>query len=223
MSRPPDEPPPPRPAPRHFACSTAGQESFFGPLVVTACYLDPRCLRSLVPLGLDRTQPEALSRGALRRLVRRLRVLVPHESVLVLPPRYNELHARMGGLPPMLAWAHGRALEPLARAYPDCQQVLCDRVVPGEDMDRALARCGGAPELLPLAPGDPSPALVVARLLARERFLEKLGSLGEEAGMVLPDERGDPMQAAKSLSSRSGLGIMRKLAKLHFQIMERLG
>lgn len=211
-----------------FACTTAGERNYFGPLVVLACFLDPQVERAVAATGLGRADLSKLRRGQIRGLAKKLRILVPHESVRLGPEKFNQLRAKMEGREALLAWAHGKALTPLARAFPACTRVLCDRVSPGEALDQALRACGGAPEVVPVpGPGQepegvPELALRAAWVLAQELYLEAMTKLSETHGVTLPTDPETSLATAKLLFSRGGMSIMRKLAKLDLEITESL-
>jgi ribonuclease HIII len=132
--------------------------------------------------------------------------------VRVNPPRFRELARKLSGERGVEAWAHGKALAGLLRAYPDCDHA---RVVDleGLGLEEVLPELGGALELRAAGPWEQEPGAWAARMLARHEYLGALAKLGEQAGLELPADPGPEQDRALELLSRRGPGIIRQLAK----------
>ena len=191
----------------YLALASAGTDSLLGPLVVAACMVTPRAERALRALGPGEGWPQHP-----RSLTRKLQAICPHEVVRVGPPRYRELEGKLEGLRGVEAWAHGKALAGLLRAYPDCDHARVANLE-GMDLEEALPELGGALELLPIQAWAEEPGAWAARMLARFTYLRALAKLSEKAGMDLPADPGPELDRALELLSRRGPGIMRQLAK----------
>lgn len=209
-----------RPAPRRIGCHPGGARDYFGPLVVAACYLEPASERALRRLRLGAPGRSDRQVGL---LAEKIRVICPVELLVIGPARYNQLHAKMKAPGELLAWAHAKAALGLLRAYPGCVQVLtCPQPDP-LPLEEAMKHTGGAVELQVVPEGTADPATEAARILARAEYLRRLGLLFEEAGLEPPSGSPPELARARELYRSRGLGIMRKLAKLHLRSEEELG
>lgn len=195
------------PSPPYLALASAGADTPLGPLVVAACLVTPRAARALEALG-----PGPGAPAHPRSLARKLAAICPHEVVRVGPARYRELARKLPGPRAVEAWAHGKAMADLLRAYPDCDHArVAD--LEGLGLEEALPELGGALELRPAGAWETEPGAWAARMMATFAYRRALATLAEEAGVALPPEPGPEQEQALLLLSRRGPGIMRKLAK----------
>ncbi len=202
-----------------------GKGDFLGPLVVAAAFVRPGQEALLAEYGVrdskqmtDRLATEAAD------LLRRT---VPFEVVVIQPPRYNELHAEMGGnLNRLLAWAHGKALEGLLAkpACADAGAVVVDQFSKGPLLRRALGPRAGALPLEERPRAESNPAVAAASVLARDAFLAALRRLGEEVGVPLHKGAGAPTDAsARKVMAKGGRELLSRVAKMHFKNAEKVG
>lgn len=192
---------------RYLALASAGSESVLGPLVVAAAVVSPRAEQALLALGPDSAFPRHP-----RSLARKLRSICPHEVVQVGPARYRELAAKLEGERGVEAWAHGKALAGLLRAYPDCHQARVASLE-GLGLEDSLPELGGALEIRAAEAWEREPGVWAARMLARFAYLQAMARLEEKAGMKLPADPGPELNRALELLSRRPPSIMRLLAK----------
>src|SRR6266545_471428 len=98
----------------HFGVDESGKGDFFGPLVIAGVYVDHGIARKLLDAGV--VDSKRISSDA------RIRVLADTirktslglvETVLIGPPKYNELYEKFGNLNKLLGWGHARVIENL--------------------------------------------------------------------------------------------------------------
>src|SRR6218665_461524 len=91
----------------HIGVDESGKGDFFGPLVIAACYVGPEHLAELegVKDSKKLTDPQAM------RLAEIIKKTCPCYVLCIMPPKYNELYAKIGNLNKLLAWGHAQAIE----------------------------------------------------------------------------------------------------------------
>ena len=91
----------------HIGVDESGKGDFFGPLVVAGCYVGPEHMPDLdgVQDSKKLTDKKALE------LARNIRAVCPHEVLIIMPRRYNELYAESKNLNRWLEWGHAKVIE----------------------------------------------------------------------------------------------------------------
>src|SRR5205085_8036354 len=110
---------------------------------------------------------------------------VIHETIVIGPERYNELHASFGNLNKLLAWGHAKIIENLLERVPDCPRALSDQFANPRVLQRALQERGKTIELEQRTKAESDPAVAAASILAREKFVKWLDEAGQMHGVHL--------------------------------------
>jgi ribonuclease HIII len=193
----------------------AGKGDYFGPLVAAACFLDPKIAPFLdeVPLRDSKT----VSAAEVEAGAEMLRRTVPHEIVVINPPKYNELYEKFRNVNALLAWAHKTAITAVAEKT-GCRKVLIDKFADVSVMRRAFGEAFGAMDLTMRVRAESEPAVAAASILARDAFVRGVARLSRSIGFKLPLGAGDPVdRAVRALVAARGEGFLREVAKLHFK------
>jgi ribonuclease HIII len=200
----------------------SGKGDYFGPLVVAAMLVKPEDVPVLATLGArdsklvgDREAMD-MARTLIESYPKRIAV------VSVGPVKYNELHKKFGGnLNNLLAWGHATAVEEVLANEP-CGRVISDKFGNERLIADALKKKGIQVKLEQRVRAESHPAVAAASILARARFLVELRRLGDEIGVKLHKGAGHPVDAvARELWKMGGLGILGRVAKLHFKTTEK--
>ena len=205
----------------HIGTDESGKGDYFGPLVVGGVLVETGTREKLAALGVRDSKKlgDARCRG-LAAGIRRICV-ERYREVIIPPERYNTLYEefrREGrNLNHLLAWAHARAIESLLECAP-CGLAVADQFGNERYIRSRLMNKGREIELIQEHRGERYLAVAAASILARDRFLEYLGRLSEEAGLTLPKGAGPPVvSAAREYVGRHGTDKLFRVAKLHYK------
>lgn len=198
----------------------SGKGDYFGPLVVAAVLVPEEDLDTLTTLGIKDskrlTDQKALS------LALQLGQTYPHNTVAISPKRYNELYKGFGNLNKLLAWAHARAIENLLAEH-EPKAILVDQFADPEVLKRALFEKTRKNVLIQKTRAEEHPAVALASVLARAKFLRDLRRLSEQLEFSLPKGASAEVEtAARELYRRAGLEGLSLAAKLHFKTTLRV-
>jgi len=203
----------------HFGIDESGKGDFFGPLVIAGAYVDPEIARALQKAGVQDSKKigsDARIR-ALARTIKQIRGMVI-ETVVIAPPRYNELFDKIGNLNRMLAWGHARVIENLVKRRPDCPRALSDQFANPKLIERALMKAGQGIVLEQRTKAESDPAVAAASIIARERFIDWMDATGERLGVKLLRGASAQVKAlAGELVAKSSPAILHDTAKTHFK------
>jgi ribonuclease HIII len=203
----------------HFGVDESGKGDFFGPLVIAGCYTDRGITRHLMEAGIQ----DSKRIGSDQR-IRQLAAIIRQtqgavQSVVAIgPERYNQMYRKFGNLNRLLAWGHARVIENLLELRPDCPRALSDQFANPALIKRALLEKGRAIQLDQRTKAESDVAVAAASILARERFIDGLRTLGKEFQKELP--RGASAQVklvARELVAAQGPEILERIAKTHFK------
>ena len=204
----------------HIGSDEAGKGDYFGPLVVAAAYADETALLRLPQAGVR--DAKRVSNSRLWQLDKAVRQICPAcEVVLISPPRYNELHAKMRNLNRLLAWAHARAIENLL-AQVDCNLAVTDQFGDESYLEHSLMKRGKQIRLLQRVRAEDDPAVAAASVLARAAFLRAMERLSAETGFTLPRGATHVLPTARQVLEKGGEELLRQVAKLHFKTTKQV-
>ncbi len=199
----------------------SGKGDYFGPLVVAAVALTADNWRVAEALGAQ--DSKSLTDRRATALADELRGAFPNEVVTILPPRYNELYAKLRSVNRLLAWAHARAIEEVLARAPGATAAVADQFGDEALIRDALFKRGRDVRLVQMPRAERDPAVAAASILARAEFLRRLDALGRDAGMRLPKGASAQVEAvARALVASRGAEMLTRVAKRHFRTTQRV-
>lgn len=218
---------PERLAPR-IGVDESGKGDFFGPLCVAGVYVNESVLRAWQSLGIRDSKNISSDRriAELARQIRATRGCVV-EVLSIGNEAYNRLHAKMGNVNTLLAWAHARVIENLLarrdQMQPPPVRAISDQFASGKHViERALMARGRELELVQRHKAEEDPAVAAASILARDEFVRRLAALGKKFGREFPRGAGPAVdEAARQFVAEFGPERLREVAKVHFRTAQR--
>ncbi|MGN0866311.1 MAG: ribonuclease HIII [Oligosphaeraceae bacterium] len=208
----------------HAGIDESGKGDFFGPLVVACAYTDAGTAAQLLDAGVRDSKAVSSDRQILA-LEARIRELLPRRFALVAisPERLNQLHARMGNLNQILAWAHARALESLLETAPDCPRAISDQFGRGDLVRRHLMERGRKILLDEHPKAEADVAVAAASILARAAYIREISRLSQAAGLLLPKGCSEKvLSCAKEFLKLHPREELARFAKLFFKTSQSL-
>lgn len=207
--------------PAWIGSDESGKGDYFGPLVVAAVALTAENWRELPELGVR--DSKALTDARATSLAAQVREAFPHEVVVIMPPRYNQLWQKMGSVNKVLAWAHARAIENVSANDPAAIAAVADQFGDEALIRNALFEKGRELRLVQMPRAERDPAVAAASVLARAEFLRRLEQLGRTLGVRLPKGASSQVDAmARALVKAKGRDVLGEIAKVHFRTTQRV-
>jgi ribonuclease HIII len=203
----------------HFGVDESGKGDFFGPLVIAGVYVDRGIARKLLDAGVvdsKRIGSDARIRALAETIRKNSLDLV--ETVLIGPPKYNELYEKFGNLNLLLGWGHARVIENLLARKPACPRSLSDQFADARVINASLLKYGRKITIEQRPRAESDIAVAAASIMAREAFINWLERKSKELGLRL--DRGvspSVKESARKLVELSGAGTLREVAKVHFR------
>lgn len=203
----------------HAGIDESGKGDYFGPLVVSAAFVDTQTAREFIRAGVTdskviRSDKRISDLAELIRTQSRGRFSV----ITIGPEAYNRLHDKLGNVNRILAWGHARALENLLERAPECPRAISDQFGNKRLVLDALMRKGREIVLEQHTKAETDIAVAAASVLARAQFVNRLADLGERLGVELPRGAGAAVdKVAAQLANNGGYDTLGGVAKLHFR------
>ncbi len=193
----------------------SGKGDYFGPLVVTAVFVDATTESELRLMQVR--DSKKISDGRILELAPDIRAICPHSVVVIGPQRYNELYRKIKNLNRLLAWGHARALENVLERV-ECGLAIADQFGDERLIRHALQEKGRSVRLVQMPRAESDVAVAAASIVARAEFLLRLKRLSDEVGTTLPKGASPAVElAARMIVKRHGQERLKSVAKLHFK------
>ena len=208
----------------HMGVDESGKGDFFGPLVISAAYIDKPLLEKMRELDVKDSKNITSDKKALY-IGSELRKLLGKRFSLVSigPAAYNRLYSKMRSVNRILAWGHARAIENLLEAVPDCPKAISDQFGDKKTVERALMQKGRGIELVQRHKAESDMAVAAASIIAREAFLRALLKMQKEYGMEFKKGASAAVcDAAAALVRNHSPETLLKTAKCHFKTTDKV-
>lgn len=193
-----------------------GTGSYFGPVVVCACFLDQTTLNEISMI--DIKDSKKLSDKDILRIAPKLMDKVVHYLYILDNIKYNEA-IKNNNLNVIKAKMHNYALLQLIKKIGYQPQVIVDQFCLPKNYYQYLNDTKNVVTNIHFETKAEDKYLVVAiaSIIARYAFLEEMDTLGKSLNTVLKGGAGSNVDIqAKELVEKHGVEILEKIAKLHF-------
>ncbi len=210
----------------HIGTDESGKGDYFGPMVIAGIWLDKSTKAKLEALGIK--DSKLLSDKRCSELATKIREICrgKFEEVEIPPERYNELYDQFKkegkNLNHLLAWGHARAIESLLERHP-CSHAVADQFGDEKFILSKLMEKGKGVELVQTPKGERYIAVAAASILARDRFLSRMGKLSQEYGVDLLKGASEAViKPAQSIIEKKGVSELKKVVKLHHKTTQKI-
>lgn len=203
----------------YIGTDESGKGDFFGPLTISAFYIDDNIKAQLISLGVK--DSKLLSDYQINSIAGSLKKIknVIYETVLISPLKYNELYTKFGNLNLLLNWAHSKAIEVLLG------KVNTETVITDKFSKKELNISSGNNHkinFIQTEKGERFLGVAAASILARNAmnmWFEK----HKQNGLLLPKGASvDVANQARMIRTKYGEAKLKDLAKLHFKTFQKI-
>lgn len=204
----------------------SGKGDYFGPLVVAGVYVDESSAKILAMEGV--TDSKKLSDKKVKDLAKFIEHACSNKFVIIeiSPEKYNNLYdqfAKEGKkLNTLLAWGHAKAIEELLGKVA-CEIAIADQFADEKFILEKLQEKGRKLRLIQVHKAERNIAVAAASILARARFLDKLGRSSTMNNIKMhKGASSQVVNTAKQIVQEKGRNYLRKVAKIHFKTTQKV-
>ena len=200
------------------AISVAGKDDYFGPLVVSAIYIDAWIEAQLVMLGVL----NILSDEQVIVVAERIRDIAPCVVVTIGNKNYNEAFAKLRDADKLLAWSYTRVIEQIVEKTP-CHSIVASNFGDESIIQSALTKKNQRVTLRQ-SPKPNEMGVVAATILARAEYLRRLTLLSTQVGITLPEGASNTSinTVEREIVAKDGQAVLSEVAKLHVKAPEKI-
>jgi ribonuclease HIII len=205
---------------KYIGSDECGKGDFFGPLVVSAVYVDEESKKLLDKIGVR--DSKELSDYQISSLAKEIKKIIGKnfEIIRINPHKYNQLYKQFNNLNKLLNWAHSKAIDNLLDNTL-CKFVITDKFSKKE-LDLVAFSKHSDVEFVQETKAEKYIGVAAASILARDSFVDWFKTQSKK-GLVLP--KGSSIETekfAKRLFQRFGEEKLNELGKLHFKTFTRI-
>ncbi len=214
---------------KYYNCNAVGSDEvgtgdYFGPIVVTACYVKKDQIEALEKLGIG--DSKKIDDEKIKKIAPEIAKLVKYKSVILTPEEYNEKHTKDTNMNKIKAILHNRVLYEIVHD----EKAKYDYIIVDE-----FARENRYYEYLKDQPviqkditfltkaEDISPAVACASIISRYLFLKEFDKICDNIHIPLPKGAGkDVDEIGEEVVEKYGEDKLKEIAKLNFKNTDRI-
>ena len=214
---------------KYYNCNAVGSDEvgtgdYFGPIVVTACYVKKDQIEALEKLGIG--DSKKIDDEKIKKIAPEIAKLVKYKSVILTPEEYNEKHTKDTNMNKIKAILHNRVLYEIVHD----EKAKYDYIIVDE-----FARENRYYEYLKDQPviqrditfltkaEDISPAVACASIISRYLFLKEFDKICDNIHIPLPKGAGkDVDEIGEEVVDKYGEEKLKEIAKINFKNTDRI-
>ena len=201
-----------------------GTGDYFGPIVVSACYVSVDDVDFLVELGIK--DSKKMSDSEIRNVVPKVIKRIPYHTFVLGNKQYNDLYSSDMNMNKMKAVLHNKVLSNFAdkNKYP-YDHIVVDQFENPKSYYNHLKdsafKVYGITFLTKAE--DQCLSVACASIISRYVFLQEMDRMTKDLGMEIPKGASDIVDAVgKEIVSKFGKDKLNQIAKMNFKNTERI-
>ena len=199
-----------------------GTGDYFGPIVVTASYVDIKDKFMLEELGIR--DSKKITDEKIKDIVPKIINKIPHTTFILYPSEYNE--KGITNMNKIKAILHNKVLYNLIhKDNYDYKKIVVDQFVYPQKYYEHLAGTNNLVKDITFTTHaeDKCLSVAVSSIISRFVFLKEMDKLSNEIGVNLPKGAGINVdEVGKNLIDNFGFDILKKYAKLNFKNTDKI-
>jgi len=214
---------------KYFTCSAVGSDEvgtgdYFGPIVVTACFVEKGIIEELKKLGVG--DSKKIEDSKILKIAPQIAKMVPYKSVILTNKEYNEKYNKDINMNKIKAILHNRVLYQLVQEEkPKYDYIIVDefareaRYYEYISDQKAIQR--GITFLTKAE--DKNLAVGCASIISRYLFLKEFDKICDEIHIPLPKGAGrDVDEIGEEVVEKYGEEKLQEIAKVNFKNTDRI-
>ena len=200
-----------------------GTGDYFGPIVVTAAYVEKEDIPFLEELGVK--DSKKMTDDKIMEVVPTLITKIEYESIILSNKEYNEKYSEDLNMNKIKAIMHNRVLLKLSEKHKNTDYVIVDEFANPKVYFNYLKTSNNVYRNITFLTKGETKSLSVAcaSLISRYIFIKEFDKLGESVDMFLPKGASNLVdEAACNIIKKYGFDKLKDLAKLNFKNKEKV-
>ena len=201
-----------------------GTGDYFGPIVVTASYVNTKDINFLEGLGVK--DSKKLTDEKIIKIAPEIIKRIPHVSVILTNKQYNDMYTKEINMNAIKAIMHNKVLHALITKQPfDYEKIVVDQFVYPKKYYEHLKNAKYIVKNISFTTKAEDKCLSVAcsSIISRYIFLNQINEMSKELNtQILLGAGYDVDEIAKKLKDKYGMDKLKELVKLNFKNTEKI-
>lgn len=201
-----------------------GTGDYFGPIVVTASYVNKKDISFLENLGVR--DSKKITDEKIYKIAPEIIKRIPHTTIILTNKQYNEIYSNDINMNRIKAILHNKALCTLINKDKfDYEMIVVDQFENPKSYYNHLKESKYIVRNINFTTKAEDKCLSVAcsSIISRYIFLNEIKKLSNELGMFIPLGAGPIVdETAKKIKDKYGINKLREIAKLNFKNTEKI-
>ncbi len=201
-----------------------GTGDYYGPIVVTSCYVKKEDINFLKELGIK--DSKKITDDIILKIAPQIAKKIKYRSTILYNEEYNEKYHKDLNMNKIKAIMHNKVLyQMMQEEKPEIDYIIVDEFAKENRYYQYIEGTGPIQRGITfmMKAEDKNPAVACASIISRYLFLKEFDKLSDFVHTPLPKGAG-PMvdDIGKELVEKYGEEILKKVAKLNFKNTERI-
>lgn len=213
--------------PKIYNANTIGSDEvgtgdYFGPIVVTAAYVNKENIKFLETLGIR--DSKKMTDEHILKTVPQIIKHIPYYTMMLSNEEYNTKYGNVN-MNAMKAILHNKVLTEMAKKYPDYEYIVIDQFAEKYIYYNYLKNIPNVQRDLTFITKAEDQCLSVAcgAVISRYIFLKEMEKLSKKYNISIPKGAGEKVdEIGKQIVSKYGQDELKKIAKLNFKNTEKI-
>ena len=199
-----------------------GTGDYYGPIVVTASYVNKENIPFLTELGVK--DSKKLSDEQILKIVPKIIKKIPYKTIMLSNKEYNEKYGKDMNMNKIKAVMHNKALSEMVKDN-SYDYVVVDQFEPEKSYYNHLKESTNVVKNITFITKaeDKCLSVAVSSLISRYIFIKEIDKLGDKYGMFLPKGANYYVEdVGIKLVQKYGIDVLKEVAKLNFSNTDRI-
>lgn len=200
-----------------------GTGDFFGPVVVTASFVDKANISKLVDLGVK--DSKKMTDEKILEVVPEIIKFIPYSSVILSNKEYNERYSTGDNMNALKAILHNKVLLDMKMKTPKYDYIVVDEFAKPKVYFSYLTKSNNVVrDITFMTKGeDKSLAVACSSLISRFLFIKEMDKMSKELGMNIPKGASDAVdKVGLDIVNKYGFDKLYEVAKMNFKNVDKI-
>lgn len=200
-----------------------GTGDYFGPIVVTACYVNKHDIKFLEELGIK--DSKKVADDNIIKIVPKLIKRIKYSSVILHNKEYNEKYSNEINMNKIKAILHNKVLTNMLKNKLEYDYIIIDKFVNENVYYNYLKEYNNPIKNITFLTKaeDQNLSVACASMISRYIFIQEFNKLSDELKLILPKGAGKQVdEVGKKIVAEYGIDKLKEVCKFNFKNTERI-
>ncbi|MCI5703506.1 MAG: ribonuclease HIII [Erysipelotrichaceae bacterium] len=200
-----------------------GTGDYFGPIVVTACYVNKENKDFLEELGVR--DSKKLTDEKILEIVPKIVRVIPYNTVILNNKEYNSRYSSNINMNAIKAIMHNKVLSNISKEHNDFEYAVVDQFTYPNAYFSYLKNCSNIFRNITFLTKAEDQVLSVAcaSIISRYVFIKEMAKISKELGILIPKGASTAVdEVALKIASEKGFDVLTNYVKLNFKNTEKV-